>query len=119
MTNERIAFNPLNENLDVLNMSNLRVNRPGWLFECKGPNKACRAAHKAGRHVHIIAPSYSERDSGTLAFNTCHYASIDDAIAAYNDARANAPVVHTRSERDAAYACNETIWVAFDIDLNA
>jgi hypothetical protein len=60
--------------------------------DCTGPNRACRAAAKAGRTVHIIpAP-------GGPVLNTYHYATEADARAALADAEANAPIVHNDAD---------------------
>jgi hypothetical protein len=57
--------------------------------KCTGPNPACRAAHRAGRSVHIIPPM------GTNApvMGTYHYATEAEARAALVNATANAPMV--------------------------
>jgi hypothetical protein len=70
--------------------------------DCTGPNRACRAAAKAGRMIHIIpAP-------GGPVLPTYHFSSEDDARAALAKAEAFAPTVRNDADlftcRDAGIA---------------
>lgn len=59
---------------------------------CKGPNKACKAAHKAGLTWHVIPahPKNSGKDSW-LIMPTHHYATLEEGVQAIADAEATAP----------------------------
>lgn len=57
--------------------------------DCTGPNRACKAAAKAGRTVHIIPPP------GSVVLGTYHYATETEARAAFAHDQANAPMVNT------------------------
>lgn len=61
--------------------------------DCSGPNAACRAAHRAGRPVHVVAISTLGENQPALVMPTYHYASPDDGIAALNEAWATAPTI--------------------------
>lgn len=61
----------------------------------RGGNARCRAAHKAGRPVHIIPPWSS--DTPTIVLPTYHYATEQEARAALAAADA-APIVTTDDE---------------------
>lgn len=71
--------------------------------DCKGPNPACRAAHRAGRPVHVIPPrgrfeivnDRARKLDPTLVLATYHFATAEDGMAAIADAIANAPTVAT------------------------
>src|SRR6478609_1374977 len=60
--------------------------------DCTGPNRACRAAAKAGRTVHII-PS-----PRTVVLATYHYATEDEARAALAHAERFAPTVRNDAD---------------------
>lgn len=62
---------------------------------CSGPNRTCRAAHRAGMPVHIIPrdPAPGDDVRSTLILPTYHYANVQDAIVAADNAFTNAPVV--------------------------
>lgn len=65
---------------------------------CTGPNRACRAAHKAGRSVHIIpAP-------GSVVLPTYHFATETEARETLALAEKHAPTV--RNDADLA-ECRE------------
>ncbi|AXI91376.1 hypothetical protein SAM9427_37045 (plasmid) [Streptomyces sp. ETH9427] len=66
---------------------------PDFVRRCTGPNKACRAAHRDGRSVHII-PSGSA-DKGSLVLPTFHYETEEQARAAVEAARRDAVVIRS------------------------
>ena len=77
--------------------------------DCKGPNAACRAAHKAGRTVHVIEATWKfPRDLEhrsivpSLVMPSCHYATAEESIAALKEARTNAIMIHTDTQLYAA-----------------
>lgn len=82
--------------------------------DCKGPNRACRKAHKAGLTVHVVPPKIAAED-GTLVLPTYHYATIQAAADAIHEAWFDAPTVHTFEARDRAYREAMAIWIAHDI----
>lgn len=59
---------------------------------CNGPNENCRAAHRAGRSVHVIPGPHSAFHEA-LVMPTYHYATSADGIDAIYDALENAPMV--------------------------
>lgn len=77
--------------------------------DCKGPNAACRAAHKAGRTVHVIEATWKfPRDAQhrsvvpSLVMPSWHFATAEEGIAALREARANAILIHTDAQLYAA-----------------
>lgn len=61
---------------------------------CTGPNRACRAAHRAGRSVHVIpAMSRDAANHPRLVMPTYHYRTSDEGIIAIAEAEENAPTV--------------------------
>lgn len=56
---------------------------------CSGPNRHCRAAHKAGRRVHVIPPRQTMEEMetrGCLVLPTYHFATVADGLAAIETA---------------------------------
>jgi hypothetical protein len=68
---------------------------------CTGPNRNCRAAHKAGRSVHVI-PAHTGIDTPRLIMPTYHYATSADGIEAIDLAERTAPTVTCDAD---LYAC--------------
>jgi hypothetical protein len=66
---------------------------------CTGPNRACRAAHKAGRSVHVI-PGMVDSTEPRLVMPTYHYHTSADGIEAIMQAETTAPTV--RNDADLA-----------------
>lgn len=68
--------------------------------ECKGPNRACKAAHKAGLSVHVIDdPRHPDNAvRGALVLPTYHFATVAEGVAAVKDAIANAKTVGSDEE---------------------
>lgn len=76
--------------------------------ECNGPNAACRAAHKAGRTVHVTeAVGQFPVDQKfrslvpALVMPSWHFATAEEGIAALADARTNALMI---SDDESLYA---------------
>jgi hypothetical protein len=68
------------------------TSRPAHIdTDCKGTNKKCKAARKAGRPVHIIPPAIDGEP--WLILPTYHYATELEAACAVVDANAHAPLV--------------------------
>lgn len=65
---------------------------------CTGPNRACRAAHRAGRSVHIIPGTRG------LVLNTYHYATEEQAREALAYAEATAPTIRNDADLESARA---------------
>ena len=66
---------------------------------CTGPNRACRAAHKAGRSIHVIPTMRPDpRTAPALVMPTYHYTTAQDGIDAINQAFATAPMVATEDD---------------------
>lgn len=59
-------------------------------------SEACKFAHKLGRSVHMI----TEYDSWvpSLVMPTTHWVTVEDGIAAINDAWENAPMITTDAQ---------------------
>lgn len=118
--NTRSIFNPLNADLDsTLPGTGVRVNLPGYLnTRCtgRGGHPACKKAHKEGRSVHMIPPTYRE-DRAYLSLPSYHFATVAEAEEAYMRARKEAIVVHNVRERDEELAKGRPVWVPFDVNL--
>ena len=70
---------------------------------CTGPNRACRAAHKAGRSVHVIPQTGPDASAHPrLVMPTYHYRTSAEGIAAIAVAEETAPTVTCD---DDLYAC--------------
>lgn len=115
------ALNALLGDIDMMELDSadgLRMHRPAAvIMNCTGPNKNCRAHHRAGRHIHV-RPASSD-NLGLLSLPAYHYATLDDAVAAITDAWNNAITVTTASARDAGYRRGVPMWISRDIDLDA
>lgn len=74
---------------------------------CKGPNKECRAAHRAGRSVHITPAFDSRTPHPRVVLATYHYATEEEALLALARARTNARIIMTDDDLYAAREANE------------
>ncbi|MEU9925074.1 hypothetical protein AB0H51_27965 [Streptomyces griseoluteus] len=59
--------------------------------DCTGPNRRCKKAHRQGRTVHIRAERFA--DGSHLVLPTNHYATVEEARAAVDAARAKAVTI--------------------------
>lgn len=59
---------------------------------CKGPNRACRSAHKQGRPVHMI-PGHKSLEPA-LVLPSYHFESVEAGRVAIADAIRSAPTVY-------------------------
>lgn len=78
-----------------------------WLSQgqCRHPD--CRKAEHEGRLVNIVpAPGDPRADEFTLALNTYHYVTPEEAIAALEEAWSSAEIAETVEQRDDAYSRN-------------
>jgi hypothetical protein len=74
---------------------------------CTGPNRACRAAHREGRSVHVIPGSIRGRaDQPALIMPTYHFATVDEGMGYIRDAWNTAPMVVTDEDLDRYRAAN-------------
>lgn len=90
-----------------------------WLRDGRGcENPACLRAVAEGRKVHLIAAHTDPRAADCdLVLPECHFATVEDALAALEDAWQNAPTANTRHERDSAYAMHRPVKVSLRISL--
>jgi len=67
---------------------------------CTGPNAACRAAHRAGRSVHVIPSHHDPKQDthGRLVMATYHYFTAQAGIAAVEAALRDARTVSSDEE---------------------
>lgn len=68
----------------------------------KGGNHACKRGFREGRPAHII--SFASGDEPIVVLPTYHYRDADEAIAAFNNAEANAPLIENDEQ---LYACRQ------------
>jgi hypothetical protein len=64
--------------------------------DCTGPNRACRAAHRAGLPVHMIPESHPKRPR--LIMPSYHFATVAEGAVVIADANAVAPTVATDTD---------------------
>jgi hypothetical protein len=64
---------------------------------CTGPNRACRAAHKSGRSVHVIPESGGPK-SPRLVMPTNHYRTSAEGVIAIAEAEESAPTVSSDAD---------------------
>lgn len=60
---------------------------------CRGPNRACAAAARQGRQVHVIPERGDVYTEPALVMPTYHYQTSDEGIIAIAEAAENAPTV--------------------------
>lgn len=81
------------------------------IVDCKGPNAACRRAHKAGRTFHFSPGNF---EGQLVALPTYHFVDEAEALAVYDLVASQGVYVHNERERDAAYADGRIVIFAHD-----
>lgn len=66
---------------------------------CTGPNRNCRAAHRAGRSVHVL-PTPMGRKAPTLVMPTYHYGTVVEGLRSISEAFKTAPTVYADADLD-------------------